>query len=363
MLRAWRALDRCEGRSTLRTWLFSIAATSASTSSRGKGRQVLPVDLGRSWPATAEPPSPRPITSGSSRCRTTRCCPGSDPAAVAAARDTIRLAFVAALQHLQPRQRAVLPICATSSAGARRRSPICSGPRRWRWPTLQRARATMAERDPAARPRSDRLQGEDVLLDRYVEAFERFDIEALVALLHEDATLSMPPHPLWVQGREQIRRWWCEHRAVCGASRLVQWPPADRPRWPCTAPARRDAIRSPSRSSTSRAAGSATRPVRRPPAAADVQPRRHRTRLGLGPVRSRGGKAAATRRGRPRPPSPCRAPVEAVAHDRHGGAGVDVGIGGRAVHAHHPERRTRRPRGGTARPVRAGPRAPPSGCP
>jgi RNA polymerase sigma-70 factor (ECF subfamily) len=223
MLRAWRALDRYEGRSTLRTWLFSIATNVCLDQLRGKGRRVLPVDLGRSWPATAEPSFASPDHLWVEPVPDDRVLPeGGDPAAVAAARDTIRLAFVAALQHLQPRQRAVLILRDVLGWRSAEVADLLGTTAVAVKSTLQRARATMAERDPAARPRSDRLQGEDrVLLDRYVEAFERFDIEALVALLHEDATLSMPPHPLWVQGREQIRRWWCEHRAVCGASRLV----------------------------------------------------------------------------------------------------------------------------------------------
>jgi RNA polymerase sigma-70 factor (ECF subfamily) len=223
MLRAWRALDRYEGRSTLRTWLFSIATNVCLDQLRGKGRRVLPVDLGRSWPATAEPTFASPEHLWVEPVPEDRVLPeGGDPAAVAAARDTIRLAFVAALQHLQPRQRAVLILRDVLGWRSAEVAELLGTTVVAVKSTLQRARTTMAERDPAAGPRSDRLQAEDrALVDRYVEAFERFDIEALVALLHEDATLSMPPHPLWVQGREQIRRWWCEHRALCGTSRLV----------------------------------------------------------------------------------------------------------------------------------------------
>jgi RNA polymerase sigma-70 factor (ECF subfamily) len=222
MLRAWRALDRYEGRSHLRTWLFSIATNVCLDQLRGKGRRVLPVDLGRSWPATAEPRYAAPEHLWVEPIPDERVLPDGDPAQVAAARDTIRLAFVAALQHLAPRQRAVLILRDVLGWRATEVAELLGTTVVSVKSTLQRARATLAERVPAAGRRPDPLQGEErELLDRYVDAFERFDIEALVSLLHEDATLSMPPHPLWVQGRDQVRRWWCEHRATCAGSRLT----------------------------------------------------------------------------------------------------------------------------------------------
>jgi RNA polymerase sigma-70 factor (ECF subfamily) len=223
MLRAWRALDRYEGRAALRTWLFSIATNVCLDMLRGKGRRVMPVDLGRSWPATAEPAVGLPERVWVEPVPDSRVLPDGDPGEVAAARDTIRLAFVAALQHLLPRQRAVLILRDVLGWHAAEVAELLDTSVVAVKSTLQRARATLAERDPGATgARSDPLQGEDrALVDRYVDAFERFDIEALVALLHEDATLSMPPHPLWVEGREQVRRWWYDHRAVCAGSRLV----------------------------------------------------------------------------------------------------------------------------------------------
>jgi RNA polymerase sigma-70 factor, ECF subfamily len=222
MLRAWRGLDRYEGRSQLRTWLFSIATNVCLDQLRGKGRRVLPMDLGRSWPATAEPPFAGPEPLWLQPVPDDRVLPDGDPARVAAARDTIRLAFVAALQHLPPRQRAVLILRDVLGWRAAEVAALLDTTVVSIKSTLQRARATMAECDPTAGPRPDPLQGPDrELVDRYVDAFERFDIEALVALLHEDATLSMPPHPLWVQGRDQVRRWWCEHRGACSPAVMV----------------------------------------------------------------------------------------------------------------------------------------------
>ena len=143
---------------------------------------------------------------------------------MAVERESIRLAFVAALQHLPPRQRAVLILRDvlgwTAARGGRPARHVGGGGQ-------QRAAAGPGHPGRTGprchrRPRRPVATSEDrALLDRYVDAFERYDIEALVALLHEDATLSMPPHPLWLEGREQVRRWWCEHRAACAGSRLV----------------------------------------------------------------------------------------------------------------------------------------------
>ncbi len=221
LVRAWRALDRYEGRAAFRTWLFSIATNVCLDLLKGRGRRVMPTDLGRSWPATADPGPPLPERLWVEPIPDGRVLPDGDPAEVAAARDSIRLAFVAALQHLLPRQRAVLILRDVLRWRAAEVADLLGTTEVAVKSTLQRARAVMAARDPGGPPPVV-LDGEGrELVDRYVDAFERFDIEALVALLHEDATLAMPPHPLWLAGRDQVRRWWLDHRDACAGGRLV----------------------------------------------------------------------------------------------------------------------------------------------
>ena len=225
MLRAWRGLDRYEGRAALRPWLYRIATNVCLDLLRGRARRAMPVDLGRGL-AAGERRRRRCPARGwvAARPRRPGAARDGDPAEqVAAAGTPIRLAFVAALQHLPPRQRAVLIL----------RDVLGGGPPRWpRCSTRRWCRSTARCSGPGPPwPSGDRrchraARAVDIArtgycVDRYVDAFERFDIESLVALLHEDATLSMPPHPLWLEGREQVRRWWCEHRAVCAGSRLV----------------------------------------------------------------------------------------------------------------------------------------------
>jgi RNA polymerase sigma-70 factor (ECF subfamily) len=169
-----------------------------------------------------------------------RVVPEGDPAEVAVARETIRLAFVAALQHLPPRQRAVLILCevlrwkATEVAALLETSVASVNS------ALQRARATLAASNvtPATTtPSADETDAE--LLARYVDAFERYDMDALTALIHEDATQSMPPYDLWLSGRRDIFRWWVGPGAGCRGSRVIptstangapafgQWKPSE----------------------------------------------------------------------------------------------------------------------------------------
>ena len=146
---------------------------------------------------------------------------GADPADVAVARDSVRLAFVATLQHLPPRQRAVLILREVLSWRASEVAELLDTTVASVNSALQRARATLA----TARPRAEREAALDdqqqALLERYVDAFERYDMDALTALLHEDATQSMPPFAMWLRGREDILRWWLGQGAGCRGSRLV----------------------------------------------------------------------------------------------------------------------------------------------
>ena len=230
LVRAWRSLDRFEGRAALRSWLYRIATNVCLDMLNGRQRRARPMDLG---PARS-PDGPigeilpevtwiEPVPDG-------RVMPDGDPADVAASRETIRLAFVAALQHLPPRQRAVLILCEVLNWRASEVAELLDTSVAAVNSALQRARATLEARDltasdaePSALDEPDRE-----LLARYVEAFERYDMEALTSLIHEDATQSMPPYELWLSGRDDIFGWWwgpgigCRGSTPSGSAALRQ---------------------------------------------------------------------------------------------------------------------------------------------
>ncbi len=223
MVRAWRAFDRFEGRSALRSWLYRIATNVCLDMLHGRQRRARPMDLGPASDAGAAlaPPLPEvtwlePIPDG--RVVTT----GSDPADVVDTRASIRLAFVAALQHLPPRQRAVLILCEVLRWKATEVAELLDTSVASVNSALQRARATLAE-NPVSESDSaapmDAIQQE--LLARYVDAFERYDMESLTALIAEDATQSMPPLAMWLSGREQIFSFWLTTGAACRGSRVI----------------------------------------------------------------------------------------------------------------------------------------------
>ncbi|HLI02243.1 MAG TPA: sigma-70 family RNA polymerase sigma factor [Acidimicrobiales bacterium] len=205
MLRAWRAADRFEGRSSLRSWLYRIATNVCIDMGRQPQRRARPMELG--------PPSPPDESHlGSWLPEATWITPvpddrveeiGGDPAGIAEQRESIRLAFVAALQHLPARQRAALLLCEVLRWQASEVAELLETSVPAVNSALQRARATVAAL-PADAP-SAAVGAEDAeLLARYVDAFERYDIESLVRLLHEDAVMSMPPFPMWLRGAGDI---------------------------------------------------------------------------------------------------------------------------------------------------------------
>ncbi|MFY9934579.1 MAG: sigma-70 family RNA polymerase sigma factor [Streptosporangiaceae bacterium] len=211
MLRAWRAADRFEGRSSVRSWLYRIATNICLDMLRGRQRRALPIDLGpASPPVEAMLGEWHPDDIWISPIADERVLPEhGDPADIAVARDTIRLAFVTALQHLPARQRATLIMCevlkmpATEAAATLGTSVAAVNS------ALQRARATLAALPEDQRPVTvDADQGE--LLARYVDAFQRYDMEQLVTLLQDDALMTMPPYAFWVRGAQDIVRWMLE---------------------------------------------------------------------------------------------------------------------------------------------------------
>jgi RNA polymerase sigma-70 factor (ECF subfamily) len=213
LLRGWKSIDRFEGRSELRSWLYRIATNVCLDLLNGRERRARPMDLG---------PAQEPVAANLNTLpEVTWIEPlPDDPADVAESRETIRLAFVAALQHLPPRQRAVLILCEVLRWKAAEVAELLETSVASVNSALQRARATLetSEIDPSE-PALDEPDRE--LLARYVEAFERYDMEALTSLIHEDATQSMPPFDLWLRGRDDIFAWWVGPGVGCRGSRVI----------------------------------------------------------------------------------------------------------------------------------------------
>ena len=214
LLRAWKSIDRFEGRSALRSWLYSIATNVCLDLLNGRERRARPMDLG---------PAREPVEANLSTLPEVTWIeplPAGDPAEVAESRETIRLAFVAALQHLPPRQRAVLILCEVLRWKAAEVAELLDTSVASVNSALQRARATLEASD--IKPSEPALDEPDrELLGRYVEAFERYDMDALTSLIHEDATQSMPPFDLWLSGRDDIFTWWVGPGAGCRGSRVI----------------------------------------------------------------------------------------------------------------------------------------------
>jgi RNA polymerase sigma-70 factor (ECF subfamily) len=213
LLRAWKSIDRFEGRSELRSWLYRIATNVCLDLLNGRERRARPMDLG---------PAQEPVAANLNTLpEVTWIEPlPDDPADVVESRETIRLAFVAALQHLPPRQRAVLILCEVLRWKAAEVAELLETSVASVNSALQRARATLeASEINTSEPALDEPDRE--LLARYVEAFERYDMEALTSLIHEDATQSMPPFDLWLSGRDDIFAWWVGPGAGCRDSRVI----------------------------------------------------------------------------------------------------------------------------------------------
>jgi RNA polymerase sigma-70 factor, ECF subfamily len=222
LVRAWRGLDRFEGRSALRSWLYRIATNVCLDMLDGRERRARPMDLGPAWAASGPIGGTLPETTWVEPVPSGLVSTEADPAEVAASRETIRLAFIAVLQHLPPRQRAVLILHEVLRWKAAEVAELLDTTVASVNSALQRARATLAERsvsvtDPA--PALDETRAD--LLARYVEAFEKYDMDALTSLIKEDATQSMPPYELWLHGRDDILAWWVGPGAACRGSRVV----------------------------------------------------------------------------------------------------------------------------------------------
>jgi RNA polymerase sigma-70 factor (ECF subfamily) len=222
MVRAWRAIDDFEGRSSLRSWLYRIANNVCIDMGRSPQRRARPMDLGPST-RTSE------VVLGDTSPEHTFVQPvadrhviatDGDPAEVAAERESIRLAFVAALQHLPARQRSVLILCEVLRWQATEVAELLDTSVASVNSALQRARATLAEHRGEALDTTVDPQHQE-LLARYVEAFERYDIPALVGLLRDDVVLSMPPWELWLRGPQDLADWFLGQGIGCKGARLI----------------------------------------------------------------------------------------------------------------------------------------------
>jgi RNA polymerase sigma-70 factor (ECF subfamily) len=210
LVRAWRNVDSFEGRAALRSWLYRIATNVCLDMLKASKRRARPMDLGPSQEPLIENLNERP--------EATWIEPIPDPADVTVERDTIRLAFVAALQHLPPRQRAVLILSEVLRWQATEAAELLESSVASVNSALQRARATLANVDVGA-PAVAEVDRE--LLDRYVAAFEAYDFDALTSLIREDAIQSMPPYDMWLAGRDDIFAWWVGPGIGCKGSRVL----------------------------------------------------------------------------------------------------------------------------------------------
>ncbi|MEV5394786.1 sigma-70 family RNA polymerase sigma factor [Streptomyces cellulosae] len=225
MIRAWRSLDKFEGRSSLRSWLYRIATNVCLDMLSAGNKRARPMDLTESTPLAQAALSPRPDHTWLEPMPDDRVLPTpADPAEAAVAKESVRLAFMAALQRLPAKQRAVLILREVLAWKASEVAELLGTSVASVNSALQRARATLAERqEPGADAAvADPLdEDQKKLLDRYMAAFEGYDMSALTALLHEDAIMTMPPFDLWLTGADDITGFMTTMGASCANSKLV----------------------------------------------------------------------------------------------------------------------------------------------
>jgi RNA polymerase sigma-70 factor (ECF subfamily) len=210
LVRAWRGLDSFEERSALRTWLYRIATNVCLDTLKSTQRRARPMDLG---------PAQAPVEENlNTLSEATWIEPIPDPADTAVEKDSIRLAFISALQHLPPKQRAVLILFEVLKWQASEVAELLDTSVASVNSALQRARATLSTADLQ---KVDAAEVDRGLLERYVKAFEAYDIKALTELIREDAIQSMPPFDMWLQGRDDIFKWWLGPGIACKGSRVI----------------------------------------------------------------------------------------------------------------------------------------------
>ncbi|MFF6993583.1 sigma-70 family RNA polymerase sigma factor [Streptomyces sp. NPDC008313] len=226
MVRAWRGYDRFEGRSSMRSWLYRIATNVCLDMLTAGNKRARPMDLTSPTPLAQAALNSRPDHTWLEPMPDARVLPTvADPAEAAVAKESVRLAFMAALQQLPPRQRAVLILREVLAWKASEVAELLGTTVASVNSALQRARATLADgtaADGGQAATSDPLdEDQQKLLERYVTAFEGYDMTALTALLHEDAVMTMPPFDLWLRGTDDITGFMTTLGAPCAGSRLV----------------------------------------------------------------------------------------------------------------------------------------------
>lgn len=225
LLRAWRAMDSFEGRAALRSWLYRIATNVCFDMLNGRNRRALPMDLGSAQAPVVENLNTLPEVTWIEPIADGSVSSPQDPAEMAVERETIKLAFVAALQHLPALQRAALILCEVLRFKASEAAELLDTSVASVNSALQRARATIEASGVTATETVAAVEdSQRELLARYVEAFEAYDLEALTSLIAEDAKQSMPPYDMWLQGREDILTWWFGPGIGCEGSRLLPAP-------------------------------------------------------------------------------------------------------------------------------------------
>jgi len=221
-VRAWRSRDSFEGRAAVRSWLYRIATNVCLDTLKSKERRIRPMDLGPAQEPLEKNLHTRSEATWLEPIPEQLVAPERDPADVTVERESIRLALVAALQHLPPRQRAVLILREVLRWEASEVAQLLDTSVASVNSALQRARATLARSNLSASEAAPRLSESDrAMLERYVAAFERYDLSALTSLLREDATQSMPPYDMWLSGRDDVLAWWFGPGIGCRGSRVI----------------------------------------------------------------------------------------------------------------------------------------------
>ena len=227
-IRALRGLERFEGRSALSSWLYRIATNVCLDMLGGRARRARPMDLSGAGAPEEANLNTLPEATWIEPARDDRVVAASDPADLALARETTRLAFIAALQHLPPRQRAALILCEVLRWKASEVAELLETSVASVNSALQRARATLEEANVSSTDQPASLDPEQqAMLTRYVAAFEAYDMDALTGLLRADAIQSMPPYDLWLEGRDDIFTWWLGPGIACKGSKMLPAPAAN----------------------------------------------------------------------------------------------------------------------------------------
>lgn len=224
LMRAWKRSDTLAEPAALKSWVFRIATNVCLDQIEGRERRARPVDLSGQGEADSPLGAPLPESSWILPVADSQVVdPEADPATQAAERESLRLAFVAALQHLPARQRVVLVLREVLRWSAQEVADLLETSVASVNSALQRARATLDELslEDAEAPARPSDEDERRLLEQYLDAFAEYDVDRIVALLRYDVVFDMPPLPLWMRGPENVGRFMLGPGAACAGSKLI----------------------------------------------------------------------------------------------------------------------------------------------